>query len=86
MEFICRAVKLHGQERYLDLRKICRSFRKKNRDSRRASTAEAEAQIVVRVVRVVVVPIAHLQVVRVVVPATATVNPVRTAFRYLPVF
>ena len=28
MDFICRAVVLHGQERHPDLRKICRMFRK----------------------------------------------------------
>ena len=47
---------------------------------KRACARKAEADVVVLVVRVVVVPVAHLQIVRVVVPASAPFDAVGTAY------
>ena len=47
---------------------------------------EAKAQIVVPVLRGVVVAISRTAVPRVVVPAAATIDPVRASFRCLPLF
>ena len=52
----------------------------------RACTRKTEAVVAVRVVRVVVVAVAHLQVVRVVVIASTPDHAVGTAFDTVPVY
>lgn len=47
---------------------------------------KAEAKVVVLVVRVVVVPVAHLHVVRIVVPTSAPIHAVGAAFNTVPLY
>ena len=82
---------LQGQERYLDLCNKrtssaaisfydnCDLKLKADSCKRHTSAAKAEAYVVVLVIRVVVVPVARLQVVRAIVPTAATIHAVGAA-------